>query len=250
MRSAGQGNTTRGRLKPARWNIADTTGFVAFLIWTALGLIFTLQHITPGTIAHWAIPPEMARFVEGCLGYGDPILILLALTSTHLHAVRQWSAGVARRWAITIILCSYGIETFGAWTGFPFGEYHYTTAFGPILGIVPLTIPFAWYVVVTNALFIVRAVAPHASNMTEAMVAGLICTLYDVILEPFATTVKHYWIWAGKEVPPLNYVAWFVISALLIWIFAPTVSTRHRYDPRPFLILFFMVLIFFAGEFK
>jgi len=228
VRSAGQGNTGRGRMKPARWNFVETVAFIAFLIWTALGLIFTLKHITPGTIAHWAIPPELARFVEGCLGNGDPILILLAFASTHLH----------------------GIETLGASTGFPFGEYHYTTYFGPILGLVPMAIPFAWYVVVTNALFIVRAGAPNASRLTEAMVAGLICTLYDVILEPFATTVKHYWVWSKNEVPPLNYVAWFVISALLVWIFSPTIATRYRFDPRPFLILFFTVLIFFAGEFK
>jgi len=250
VRSAGQGNTGRGRMKPARWNFVETVAFIAFLIWTALGLIFTLKHITPGTIAHWAIPPELARFVEGCLGNGDPILILLAFASTHLHAVRQWNASMARRWAATIILCSYGIETLGASTGFPFGEYHYTTYFGPILGLVPMAIPFAWYVVVTNALFIVRAGAPNASRLTEAMVAGLICTLYDVILEPFATTVKHYWVWSKNEVPPLNYVAWFVISALLVWIFSPTIATRYRFDPRPFLILFFTVLIFFAGEFK
>lgn len=250
MKSAGQGNTARGRLKPARWNLAETIAFNAFLIWTAAGLIFILNHITPETTAHWKIAPELARFVESCLNYGDPILILLASASTHLHAVRQWSAGVARRWGLLILLCAYGIEALGAHTGIPFGQYHYTDSFGPMLYGVPLTIPLAWHVVVTNALFVVRAVMPHASRLTEAIVAGIICTLYDFVLEPFATTVKHYWIWTDKEIPPLNYVAWFILSALLIGIFSPTISTRHRLDPRPFLILFFTVLIFFAGEFK
>ena len=250
MKSAGQGSTNAGRVRAARWNFADKFMFVALLVWTAAGLIFTVKHITTGTIAHWHLAPPLARFVEFCLDNGDPILILLAFASTHLHAVRQWSAGVARRWGLGILLCAYGIETLGAQTGFPFGQYHYTTSFGPVLGLVPLTIPFAWHVVVTNALFIVRAVAPHASRLTEAMLAGLICTLYDFILEPFATTVKHYWIWAHQEIPLLNYVAWFILSALLIRIFAPTVTTRYRFDPRPFLILLLTVLIFFAGEFK
>jgi len=250
MKSAGQGNSARGRMKPARWNFAEMMAFLAFLVWTTLGLIFTLKHITPGTIAHWHISPELARFIEFCLENGDPILILLACSSTHLHAVRQWSAGIARRWGLTILVCAYGIEALGAHTGFPFGDYHYTDSFGPMVYGVPLTIPLAWHVVVTNALFVVRAVVPHASRVTEAIVAGIICTLYDFVLEPFATTVKHYWVWTDKEIPPLNYVAWFILSAMLIGIFAPTVSTRHRFDPRPFLILLLTVLIFFAGEFK
>jgi len=33
-------------------------------------------------------------------------------------------------------------------------------------------------------------------------------------------------------------------------MFSPTISTRYRFDPRPFLILFLTVLIFFAGEAK
>ena len=97
---------------------------------------------------------------------------------------------IARRWGLIVLVCAYGIETFGTITSFPFGDYHYTDRFGPMLGVVPLTIPLAWHVVVTNALFIVRAVTPYASRLAEAALAGLLCTLYDFVLEPFATTVK------------------------------------------------------------
>ena len=102
--------------------------------------------------------------------------------------------------------------------------------------------------VVTNALFVVRWVAPHLGRIVEAVMAGVLCTLYDFILEPFATTVKHYWIWTGGTIPPLNYVAWFVLSTLLVRLFAPTLSTRFRLDPRPQLILGITVLIFLAGR--
>jgi uncharacterized membrane protein len=103
-------------------------------------------------------------------------------------------------------------------------------------------------VVVTNALFVVRSVAPYLSRLTEAALAGALCTFYDFILEPFATTVKQYWIWADGSIPPLNYVAWFVLSGLLVWFAAPTLSTRYRLDPRPVLILCLTVAIFVAAQ--
>jgi uncharacterized membrane protein len=235
--------------RPPGWNFFEKICLAAFLIWSAAGLIFTVGRISPEVIAHWPVPGWLAGFVDFCRQTGDPILIFLAFTNTHLHAARQWTPAVARRWALILLFFAFAVETFGAITGFPFGEYRYTDRFGPMLGVVPLTIPFAWHVVVTNALFVVRAVAPHASRLGEALVAGLLCTLYDFILEPFATTVKQYWIWTEGTVPPLNYIAWFVLSALLVRLFAPTLSNRFRLDPRPALILGLTILIFLAGEF-
>ncbi len=229
------------------WNRLEKSLFAAFLLWSGAGLIFTIGHITPETISRGPIPDWLARFINFCLRTGDPILILLAFANTHLHAARQWTSAIARRWGLIVLVCSLGIETLGARTGFPFGVYHYTDHFGPMLGIVPLTIPLAWHVVVTNALFIVRATAPHLSRLAEAALAALLCTLYDFILEPFATTVKHYWNWSGPGVPPLNYAAWFILSGLLVRLFAPTLGNRFRRDPRPWLILGVTLLIFTAG---
>ncbi|MCE0523338.1 MAG: carotenoid biosynthesis protein [Methylacidiphilales bacterium] len=237
------------RSKTGAWNFAEKISLVAFVIWSALGLLFTVERISPDAIAHWPVPDWLGHFVDLCLENGDPILILLAFANTHLHAVRQWSAGVARRWGLIILVCSFVIETFGVSIGFPFGDYQYTDHFGPMLGVVPLIIPLAWHVVVTNALFIVRAVAPHASRLGEAALAGLLCTLYDFILEPFATVAKHYWTWTGGTIPLINYVAWFVLSGLLVRIFAPTLSSRYRLDPRPALILGLTILIFISAEF-
>ncbi len=236
--------------KPRRqaWNAVEKIALAAFIFWSAAGLIFIFGHITPDVIARWPAPNFLRDFVDGCVRFGDPALIFLAFINTHMHAARQWSPGLARRWGLTILVCAFGIEALGAHTGFPFGAYHYTGSFGPMWLDVPLTIPLAWHVVVTNALFLVRALAPYLSRLAEAALAGLLCTAYDFILEPFATTVKRYWIWNQVSVPPLNYVAWFILSALLVRLFAPMLSTRYRTDPRPAMILLLTVLIFIAGE--
>ena len=233
--------------KGTGWTFLEYLALAAFVFWSAAGLAFTTGRISLATLAQWNVPGSLTPFINLCLQYGDSILILLAFINTHLHATRQWTSGVARRWAAIVLICAFVIETFGAKTGIPFGQYHYTDNFGPVLGLVPLTIPLAWHVVVTNALFLVRAVTPHLSRLVEAAVAGAICTAYDFVLEPFATVTKHYWVWADGAVPPINYLAWFILSALLIRLFAPTLSTRRRFDPRPVLILGLTIAIFVAG---
>jgi putative membrane protein len=243
----------RNRREP--WTLSEFVFFGAFVFWSFAGLIFTLGRLTPASVGAWHLPVDLQNFIDLCIYCGDPILIALAFFNTHLHAARQWTGGVARRWAFTIVLCAFIIETIGTLTSLPFGDYHYSDKFGPTiwpgstLFTVPLTIPLAWHVIITNALFLVRAIAPHASSTLEALAAGFICMAYDFILEPFATTVKGYWTWADGSVPLINYLAWLVISALLIRLFAPTLSTRFRYDIRPVSILALTILIFLAGEF-
>jgi uncharacterized membrane protein len=178
MKATWKGAIAR-KQEDARWNLLEIIVFAAFVVWTIAGLIFTLGKITPAVIAQWPVPPWLVAFVRGCLAWGDPVLIILAFANTHLHAARQWSASSARRWAATVIVFAFVIETIGTLTAFPFGDYRYTTLFGPMLGVVPLTIPLAWHVVVTNALFVVRFVAPNLGRVKEALCVGALCTGYD-----------------------------------------------------------------------
>jgi uncharacterized membrane protein len=231
------------------WSRLEKGVFGAFLFWATAGLIFTAFRITAPGVATWPAPEGLRDFVALCLRTGDPILILLAFANTHLHAAHQWTPARARRWALIVLTASLGVETLGAWTGFPFGVYRYSDLFGPSLGVVPLTIPLAWHIVLTNALFLVRAGAPHCSRWGEAALTAFLCTAYDFILEPFATTVKGYWHWQGGTIPLQNYAAWFVVSGLLVGSFAPTTATRHRRDPRPAVVLGMTVAIFLAGRY-
>jgi uncharacterized membrane protein len=222
--------------------------FTAFLIWSAAGLIFTLGSITPAQIVEWPVPGLLRNFVALCVRIGDPLLILLAFAVTHLHAARQWPPPLARRWALIVLVAALAVETVGVRTGFPFGVYRYSDRFGPMLGAVPFTIPLAWHVVVTNALFIARALTPRGNRWVTAALTGLLCTIYDFVLEPFATAAKHYWTWQGGGVPLQNYVAWFVLSFLLAGFCAPQTAARSPYDRRPAVILLVTLAIFAAGS--
>ncbi len=232
-----------------RWTGLEKIFFGVFLFWSAAGLIFTLGGIYPETVALWPVPAMLRNFVLLCLRTGDPLLILLAFANTHLHAARQWTPPVARRWFLIVVPAAFVVETIGVWTGFPFGSYRYSDRFGPMLGVVPLTIPLAWHVVVTNGLFLARDLAPRAPRPATALLTGLFCAGYDFVLEPFATEVKHYWTWAGGRIPLQNYAAWFVLSALLTFLFAPARGRINR-DVRPAVLLAVTLLIFLAGSWR
>jgi len=230
------------------WTRLEKIVLGAFLFWFACGLIFTLGRIGPDTVEAWTLPSWLQVFIEFCLAIGDPALILLAFANTHLLAARHWGPASARRWALIVIVLSFAVETCGALTGFPFGRYSYTDRFGPAIGVVPLTIPLAWQVVLTNALFLTRAIAPHLPRWGQAAGVGLVATLYDAVLEPFAVRVKGYWFWHGNgAVPAQNYAAWFVVSALLALAFAPTSTRRAVRDWRAAVILGATVILFVAG---
>jgi uncharacterized membrane protein len=232
-----------------RWSSLEQALFAAFIFWSVAGLIFTLGQMTSEKVAGWSVPLGLVPFVQFCIAQGDPILIFLAFANTHVLASREWTPHVARRWGLMLVVSALAIETVGVLTGLPFGDYRYTGRFGPMIGLVPLTIPLAWQVVVTNALFLVRSTVAPSSRGVEAMLTGLICTVYDFILEPFATgPSKQYWLWNGGHIPQKNYVAWFVLSGALAWIFAPTVLSRFPRDPRPAVILGMTLLIFLSGR--
>jgi putative membrane protein len=87
------------------------------------------------------------------------------------------------------------------------------------------------------------------SRFGEALITGLLCMGYDFVLEPFASRVRNYWVWADGIIPPQNYMAWFVLSGLLAWLFAPNYAVRFPRDARPGTILAATLLIFLAGRF-
>ena len=45
----------------------------------------------------------------------------------------------------------------------------------------------------------------------QSILAGLLCTLMDFVIEPIA--IKYdFWSWEGNEIPLFNYLTWFVFS--------------------------------------
>ncbi|NJN67740.1 MAG: carotenoid biosynthesis protein [Chloroflexaceae bacterium] len=140
-----------------------------------------------------------------------------------------------------IMFGSWLVEHVGVVTGVPFGAYDYTNVLVPqIAGVVPLAIPFAWLLVVPASVGTARSLlrmgtaddslptAP-ARSLSEmlrvVLVAATLTTLLDLMIEPVVTRVTNYWAWdpgngggAYYGIPLVNFVAWWVTSALFAWV--------------------------------
>jgi uncharacterized membrane protein len=223
----------------------------AFLFWLAAGLITTCANLTLVGVENWNTPVFLKRFVAGCIRVGDPLLIFLAAINVYLAAVRQWGLTSARRWAFGVVMITGIVETVGTKTGFPFGSYYYTANFGPrIAGVLPVTIPLAWLVIVTSLILIFRQAQPQAGRILTAAVVATGATLLDAIMEPFATQIKMYWLWEGGVIPLQNYLAWWVVTfGLVLGLLPRREQLTIGRDWRPHLVLGGIVVLFGVTRF-
>lgn len=120
--------------------------------------------------------------------------------------------------AIMIGGLSFVVEYIGVTTGQPFGAYRYTSILGPKLaGAVPWPIPFAWLLVVPAALGLA---AQRVRSWWVAVAAALLALGLDLLIEPVAAYVVHYWEWQAPGpyygVPTANFLAWGATALVLV----------------------------------
>lgn len=179
---------------------------VLFAIESLIGVFYTSILIT---VLHLVIMVTFA-FVHGTLRYG----------------VR----GVAAFATICLVVSNI-FENLGVATGFPFGSYHYTDALGPKLLYVPLLIGPAYLGVgymawVLGTVFVgdVKRGADACATFATPFIAAFIMVLWDLSLDPAASTLGKWWIWEHGGgffgVPLTNYLGWFLTVYVFMQIFA------------------------------
>ncbi len=237
------------------WTRSEKIALWAYLGWMLIGLGVTPFQMTPGKLHEQFFsdsesPGFLEVFVGACLRNGDGVLMILAALNTHFMLTRHWGLRAARRWAGIVLVVSAVVETIGTLTGFPFGAYQYTDYFGArIGGVLPLTIPLAWYVVVSNALIGVKVLKPEYGKCNTAIAVGTLAAFFDYVMEPFATRIKAYWLWENGVPPLQNYLAWWGLSAFLVWRFGVMRLDDLGEDWRPGLILGSMTFLFILTRF-
>jgi len=132
-------------------------------------------------------------------------------------------------------------ETIGVKTGLLFGEYSYGTALGPQILGVPVMIGINWmllsYLCVTLSFELLSGKKNH---ILIALFGAILMVLLDIFLEPFA--IKYgLWSWA-EGVPPLfNYITWFIISFLVIYL----LSRGNIQDRNPLSKWVYLIMVVF-----
>ncbi len=140
-----------------------------------------------------------------------------------------------------IALFGFGIEVAGVLTGHVFGNYTYGSALGfKIPGTdTPPIIGLNWLMLIYCIYSMLRKVALHP--VLQVIFGAGLMVAYDILLEPVAMKLDM-WDWADGLVPLQNYVAWFVISLIMLSVLH---IAKLRYRNSVATAMFFVQLGFF-----
>ncbi|MFN4146699.1 MAG: carotenoid biosynthesis protein [Runella sp.] len=110
----------------------------------------------------------------------------------------------------------FGIEVLGVHTGLIFGHYQYGNTLGTKWLDVPLVIGLNWLVLIYAAGMVVASW--RSSLWTKIALGAAVVVGLDFLIEPVAMRLD-FWNWQGEVIPFQNYVAWYLISAFLLYCF-------------------------------
>ncbi len=166
----------------------------------AVGFLFFL---TP-----FAVIDTLTGVFSGMAGLSDSLYLLL-WSGVGAYALATRNSSVWAAWGTNVLL-GYAIELIGIQTGYPFGSYTYTEVLQPQLLGVPLAIAMAW-----GSLVGLWTYLGPKGRLRRALWVAAGAAAIDLLLEPYATAIRHYWHWEAPDVPLTNYLAWGLFAALL-----------------------------------
>jgi uncharacterized membrane protein len=163
--------------------------------------------------------------------------LVLMVSFALLHASLRYGWKGALAFAAICLVVSNIFENMGVATGFPFGNYHYTDVLGPKLGYVPLMIAPAYLGVgymswVMGAILIgdVKRGSSALSTFATPFVAAFVMVLWDLSLDPSASTDGKWWTWHDGGgffgVPLQNYLGWYLTVFVFMQLFALYLRAR------------------------
>lgn len=146
-----------------------------------------------------------------------PLLIVLAI-AVFLVTRPVLSPTMRTRfdvWSAFVVVAGFLVEWAGVESGFIFGTYHYGDVLQPQLFGVPVSIGFAWLLMLLSSLALAQRILPRFvgnNALILAPVTGALMVVFDLLMEPAAVALE-YWTWGGAP-PVQNYIAWFVLGTL------------------------------------
>jgi putative membrane protein len=154
-----------------------------------------------------------------------PVVLLtmfLLLTNTQIKSFKAYII-----FSFIAFITGMVTEIIGVNTGLLFGHYEYGQVLGPKIYGVPFLIGLNWFVIVycsgallTQCLALLQnklnvKITGFAASIFVIIGGATVATCFDFILEPVAAKL-HFWSWENGQIPLLNYLCWFIISAILL----------------------------------
>ena len=153
-------------------------------------------------------------------------------------------------WVFTgmIFLIGFAAEWIGVHKGWLFGSYTYGETLGIKADGIPLTIGVVWFLVVYSTGVLMQYSRIKYALIRVIVGAGILVGL-DKLIEPIAIKFD-YWHWDWHEIPVQNYVAWFIVSVILLKFYYALGLKQQKYIGVTMFasqLIFFVVLYMTTG---
>ncbi|MFM7566325.1 MAG: carotenoid biosynthesis protein [Flavobacteriales bacterium] len=192
------------------------------------------------------------------------VLYVVGLSAMYIPSLKAWCLPLtplnlilsflllmdAFRWnkaifsaALQVFFIGMSAEWIGVHSGWLFGEYHYVTNLGPKAFGVPLIIGVNWALLTFLSFAVASRVTSHV--VLRLILGATIMTAMDFVMEPVA--IRHqFWMWETGYVPGFNYVSWFFVSLLTVWVVSKRTQVALN---NTALVLFILINLFFIIQF-
>lgn len=214
---------------------ADELTYKVFLIWYFIGIVLLSFDLIPSYL-EWA----------------NVVFLMLAGVIGGIYFIKTFGAAIGLTISLLVVGLSIFAEHLGVEYGLLFGDYYYTSDFGPQLLGVPIAIGFAWLMVIAGSHAISIVLTGTNQFISYTLIGSLMAVLIDLIIDPVAFEVKQYWIWNAESfyynIPISNFIGWFVVAFLLhSIIFIITVKSKlsiSEWHSRIVLVFFLVIGMF------
>ncbi|MFD1257935.1 carotenoid biosynthesis protein [Mucilaginibacter terrae] len=164
--------------------------------------------------------------VVGLVGFFVPALTPLFLRLVPFHLLLMLAVIIANHYrfdekfagfVLLIFLGGIAAEWIGVHKHWIFGNYYYGQTLGTKVFDIPLMIGVNWFMLIYGTgVLMVRS---RLKSMPARVISGAaLLVLLDLLIEPVAINFD-YWHWAESVVPLKNYLGWFALSALFLYVF-------------------------------
>ncbi len=146
---------------------------------------------------------------------------------------------------LAISVFGFFAEWIGVHKQWLFGHYAYDTTLGFKLSEIPLMIGVNWFLLIYSASVFTQKLPVKTASL-KIISGAAILVMLDLLIEPVAIKFQ-YWHWFGNHIPLKNYVCWFLLSAVFIWLFRIFNFRTQNWVATTLLIvqfIFFVVLNF------
>jgi len=211
---------------------------IAHLVALVFGLVGILIMLPNPEL--WNDDPRAVRVFEWSMENAGATHILLGALAMFAFG------GVAIGWMKTGIffVVSYSLsimsELVGTGTGWPFGNYEYTSFLGyKVLDRVPYTIPLSWFYIGFASFLLATVMAKRfrLGNVAvwSVLIGTWLLTVWDLVLDPAmaheALSIQ-FWVWDETGpyfgMPVKNFIGWsltgLVFMAVSRWIWGEDIN--------------------------